>query len=124
MTPPTSRTETAADLAGRTVVTAALVAVVVFVAAGSVALVQRSPAAALLIVTHLACLAGPGLVIRDRRRTLALDTCDYLGEELDTRKDVERQGDAHFLRIDDAIDRRWRAFRTPLALPAAPADAT
>ena len=102
------------------IVTACLGVLAAWVLIGGYILYGLSPLAAGLATTHALCIAGPGILIRDRRRTIARDTCDYLGEELDARKNVERQGDPHFLRLDDAIDQRWREFRTPLALPAAP----
>lgn len=102
------------------IVTACLVVLAVWILIGGYLLHAVSPLAAGLVASHAVCIGGPGLLVRDRRRTIARDTCDYLGEELEARKDVERQGDPHFLRLDDAIDQRWREFRTPLALPAAP----
>lgn len=104
----------------RTFVRICLVVLAVWVLVGGYLLYDASPLAAGLAATHATCIAGPGLLIRDRRRTIARDTCDYLGLELDARKDVERRDDPHFLRLDDAIDQRWREFKTPLALPAAP----
>jgi hypothetical protein len=112
----------AADLTGRLFVTAALALGAIYILLGAWMLCTRWPLAGALIATHALCILGPGRLLRDRLRTIALDVCDMLGLELDARKDAEHRQDHNFLRLSDAIERRRQEHRTPLALPASTED--